>query len=107
MQVLEVALECMFLRVKMLKSTEWYCSVYMDKKLSYGSGNGVYTPPGVHLKWRWSVFLLVSNLTKSMEWHPSVHLKYSECGWSVHSGGSGNRVALECTLQAGVYTPSG
>ena len=44
------------------------------QKLSYGSGNGVYTPPGVHLKWRWSVFLLVSNLTKSMEWHPSVHL---------------------------------
>ena len=44
------------------------------QKLSYRSGNGVYTPSGVHLKWRWSVFLLVSDLTKSMEWHPSVHL---------------------------------
>ena len=44
------------------------------QKLSYRSGNGVYTPSGVHLKWRWSVFLLVTDLTKSMEWHPSVHL---------------------------------
>ena len=118
----EVALECMFLRVKILKCMEWHWSVailwtniirprsgigvHTWQKLSYGSGNGVYTPLGVHFKWCWSVFQLVSNLSKSMEWHPSVHLWYSECGWSVHSGGSGNRVALECTLQAGVYTPS-
>ena len=46
----------------------------MEQKLSYRSGNGVYTLSGVHLKWRWSVSLLVSDLTKSMEWHPSVHL---------------------------------
>ena len=42
--------------------------------LSYRSGNVAYTPSGVHLKWCLSVFLLVSDLTKSMEWHPSVHL---------------------------------
>ena len=45
-----------------------------EQKLSYRSGNVVYTPSGMHLKWCWSVFLLVSDLTKSMEWHPSVHL---------------------------------
>ena len=46
-------------------------------------------------------------LCKSVKWQPSVHLWYMECGWSVHSSGIGDRVALECTLQTGVYTPSG
>ena len=45
-----------------------------EQKLSYRSGNVVYTPSGVHLKWCWSVFLLVSDLTKSIAWHHSVHL---------------------------------
>ena len=77
------------------------------QKQSYRSDNVVYTPSGVQLKWCWSVFLLVNDLTKSMEWHPSVHLCHSKCGWSVHSSGSGNRVALGRTLQTKVYTPSG
>ena len=78
------------------------------QKLSYGSGNGVYTPSGVHLKWRWSVFPLVSDLTKSMEWHPIVYTYdirsvvgvctpvgvATEWFWGVHS-------KLECTLRQG------
>ena len=44
------------------------------QKLSYKSVNGAYTSSGVHLKWCWSVSLLASDLTKSMEWHPNVHL---------------------------------
>ena len=32
------------------------------QKLSYRSGNVVYTPSGVHLKWCWNVYL-VSDLT--------------------------------------------
>ena len=69
-----VALKCGYIVNKYSKSMEWHWSVCYGQKLSYRSGNGVYTPSGVHLKWHWSVFLLVSDLTKSMEWHPSVHL---------------------------------
>ena len=70
----------------------------------------MYTSSGVHLKWRWSVFLLVSDLTSPWSgilvytydiW--SVVGVYTPVGvvtewlWSVHS-------KLECTLRQGKGT---
>ena len=61
MKAYGVALKCGYLVNKYPNSTEWYWSGMHGQKLSYRSGNGAHTTCGVHLKWCWSVCILVSN----------------------------------------------
>ena len=50
--------------------------------------------------------LILSALVTDVERYPGIYAISQQCGCNVHSSGSGNRVALECTLQTGVYTSS-